>query len=149
MAGRRSRSKGAAGERELAAKLRELLGENIRRGWQARDGTDQADLEGLPIWPECKRQKRPNIMAALRQACEDTDGRVPVAMVRADRGGWVAALRLEDWAPMLKAWLAQLAWEKGPHHLRTCGTQFRGCAPDCPLMAQWEAEEAVGSDETP
>jgi hypothetical protein len=88
--------------------LEALLGVECRRGAaQSRRGTDAADLEGLPWWIECKRQKQPNIRAALRQAVADTDGRVPVAMTRADRDRWVVSMRVEDWPGW--AWLEATA----------------------------------------
>jgi hypothetical protein len=80
-----SRRKGKVGEREVANAIRLTLGLDAHRGCQARAGTDTCDVEGVPgLWVESKRGKQPNVRAALRQATEDSDGRVPVAVIRDD-----------------------------------------------------------------
>ena len=101
--GKMSRRKGAAGERELANKLAELLPRlDIKRGiGQSRGGgAEVADVTGLPgIHVECKRQKLPNIRAALRQAEADAnDKECAVAMTRSDGDGWLCTMLIEDWA---------------------------------------------------
>jgi len=80
------RRKGADGEREIAALVREAFGVDAHRGAQSRSGSDAADVDGLPDWwVEVKRGKRPNVRAALAQAIAKTDGRTPVAVIRDDR----------------------------------------------------------------
>jgi len=93
----RSRNKGAAGERELIEYLQAQLPKlTLKRSTQAAGGTTYADIEGSPWWIECKRQVRPNIRAALQQASEASDGRVPVACTRADRDCWLLTIELTD-----------------------------------------------------
>ncbi len=108
--GRGSRRKGAAGEREAAKALTEWTGCQWRRGIrQSRGGGKEGPDVECDAYPELhvevKRQKRPNAMAALRQAVDDlADGRtVPVAMTRADGGAWVVTLRAEDFWEMAEA----------------------------------------------
>ena len=51
-----SRTKGQAGEREVAAIIRELTGHDVRR--HVRQHAGDADLAGLPGWSvECKRYR--------------------------------------------------------------------------------------------
>jgi len=109
--GRMSRTKGVAGERELAKVLRELLpqyAERIVRGamMQAADPSGAPDVTLPGCWVECKRQARPNIMAALRQAVKAAEGSgaVPVAITKADRGKWLVTMEVEDFAAFYAEW---------------------------------------------
>ena len=66
-----SRQKGARGERELAAVLREH-GFECRRGQQYSGANGDADVVGLPgIHIECKRVESLNIHKAIEQAKSD------------------------------------------------------------------------------
>ncbi|MEG1577003.1 MAG: hypothetical protein RR366_09480, partial [Clostridium sp.] len=63
-----SRAKGARGERELAAALKEY-GYDCRRGQQYCGANGDADVMGLSgIHIECKRVERLNIQEAMEQA---------------------------------------------------------------------------------
>lgn len=102
-----SRRKGKVGERMLAADLREAfpeLAEQIRRGWQAREGDDDPDVLGVPgFWFESKFIARYNT-SALDQAREAAKGRgTPIAVIRANRKQPVAML---DWADLLRLLVA-------------------------------------------
>jgi len=104
------RRKGAQGERELAAFLRELLPEHadgIRRTapMQAGDPSAAPDVSCPGLWIECKRGKRPNAMAAHRQAVDAAGEGVPIAMTRADHGVWIATLTVDDLIRLCRAWL--------------------------------------------
>jgi len=93
-----SRRKGAAGERELAAKLRGLFpGLPVRRG-QQYSGVGGADVVGLAgVHVECKRTARLHLYPALGQARRDAkDGAVPVVMWRGNGADWVAVVALDD-----------------------------------------------------
>jgi len=69
MSGRKSRNKGKRWEQDVARTMREIFGDQVRRGWQSREGSDAPDVDGVPrFWIECKRQIRTNIKAALLQA---------------------------------------------------------------------------------
>ena len=93
-----SQRKGADGERELAAVLREY-GYDIERGGSLSFG-EVPDLVGLPgVHIECKRVERLNVPAAMQQAVKDSqrfrDG-VPALFHRRNRQPWLVTIRLED-----------------------------------------------------
>ena len=94
-----SRRKGKAGELEVAALLRNLLGTTVTRNLgQARDGGH--DLIGLPGWsPEVKRAAKPRIVEWWKQAVEQANGAKPVLLYRTDRRAWRAVIALADLAP--------------------------------------------------
>lgn len=99
--------KGAAGERELAAFLRER-GFEARRGRQFKGSADSPDVvcEALPLCHlECKRVERGQLYDWLAQATRDAgEGKVPVVAHRRNRQEWVAILRLDDLLEMMR-WL--------------------------------------------
>lgn len=96
-----SRNKGAAGERELAAKLREY-GYQCRRGQQYSGANGDADVIGLPgVHIECKRVEKLNLYDAMEQAVRDAkNGETPVVFHRKNNKGWLATLRLDDYMKM-------------------------------------------------
>ena len=99
---KRSQRKGAAGERELAALLREY-GYPVERGGSLSFG-EVPDLTGLPgIHIECKRNERLNVWEAMAQATRDAekfqDG-APAVFHRRNRHGWLVTMRLPDWMEM-------------------------------------------------
>ena len=96
MSGLRSRRKGAGFEREVAAMFRPIYGEEVRRGYQTRDGSEAPDVDLTPWWIECKRGKKPNPRAALKQATEATDGRPCIVIGRDDREEAWAFMRARD-----------------------------------------------------
>lgn len=79
-----SRQKGAAGERELAKKLRDLGFPEARRSQQYAGINNDADLVGVDgVHIECKRVERLNIHEAMEQAIRDArEDEAP--MVRGD-----------------------------------------------------------------
>lgn len=100
-----SRQKGAAGERELARKLREE-GYDCRRGQQFSGANGDADVVGLPgIHIECKRVERLNLEDAMAQSRRDArDGEIPVVMHRKTRSPWLVTTTLEDWIKFYREW---------------------------------------------
>ena len=94
--GKLSRTKGVSFERWTATELRQLWPE-AKRGWQAREGTEQCDVEGTPYWVECKRMKRVNVQAAVLQAAADTDGRPILVVHRDDHKPAMVTMHLCDW----------------------------------------------------
>lgn len=92
-----SRNKGAAGERELAAKLREY-GYGCRRGQQYSGANGDADVVGLPgVHIECKRVERLNLYNAMAQSIKDAmDGEIPAVFHRRNRREWLVTLKLDD-----------------------------------------------------
>ena len=102
MSGKSSQRKGADGERELAALLREY-GYPVERGGSLSFG-EVPDLTGLPgVHIECKRNERLNVPEAMAQAVRDAekfgDG-APTVFHRRNRSGWLVTMRLPDWMKM-------------------------------------------------
>ncbi len=102
-----ARLKGKVGERKTATDLREALpqlAEKIRRGWQTRSGSDEADVLGVPgFWFENKSCRKVQLQAALRQAitaCKESD--IPVVVAREDRQEPMALLRWSDFLVLLQ-----------------------------------------------
>ncbi len=99
MSGNRSQRKGADGERELAAVLREY-GYTIERGGSLSFG-DVPDLVGLPgIHIECKRCEQARLSEWMAQAERDSrrfrDG-APAVFHRRSREPWRVTMNLTDW----------------------------------------------------
>lgn len=99
MAGKTSQRKGAEGERELAALLRDC-GFSVQRGGSLSFGA-VPDLVGLPgVHMEVKRVERLNLYQAMAQAVRDSerfqDG-VPTVFHRRNRESWLVTMRLDDW----------------------------------------------------
>lgn len=91
--GKASRDKGKAGEREIAAIVRDLTGWSVRRRVRQHDG--DSDLEGIPGWSvEVKRHataSRADIRAWWDQAARQANGtEKPVLFYRRDRDDWRA-----------------------------------------------------------
>lgn len=92
-----SRNKGAAGERELASKLRDY-GYKARRGQQYCGANGDADVVGLPgIHIECKRVEKLNLYDAMAQSVHDAkEGEKPAVFHRKNNHEWLVTLRLDD-----------------------------------------------------
>jgi hypothetical protein len=108
--------KGKVFERELAAYLRETLGLAVHRTsatQQIQDRTrGHADLIGLPFLAlEAKRTEALNIRSALRQAIVNAQPpEIPVVVTRRNRETLpdaIVALRLSDFIPLYRAFLAE------------------------------------------
>lgn len=99
-----SRNKGAVGERELAAKLREY-GYNCRRGQQYSGANGDADVVGLPgIHIEVKRVEKLNLYDAMAQSVRDAKaGEIPTVFHRKNNKEWLVTLRMDDFMKMYKA----------------------------------------------
>jgi hypothetical protein len=100
--GASQRRKGAEAEREVGTIL--ALSRNARNGLQTGD---LFVPDCCPYSYEVKRRARAYgaLYAALEQAHGYRPGKVPVAIVRDDRKGWLAVFRLEDALPWLMAWM--------------------------------------------
>lgn len=86
------RTKGASGEREIAALIRDLTGWEVTRRCRQHDG--DSDLVGIPGWSaESKRHKaagRAEIASWWRQAVAQATTLAPVLFYRLDRAEWRA-----------------------------------------------------------
>ncbi|MGM9601130.1 MAG: hypothetical protein ACI3VX_02185 [Faecousia sp.] len=100
-----SQRKGADGERELAALLRQH-GYEIERGGSLSFG-EVPDLVGLPgIHIEVKRVERLNVPEAMNQAIRDADrfrDGAPAVFHRRNRQPWLVTMRLMDWLALYKS----------------------------------------------
>ena len=98
-----SRAKGAAGEREFAAYLRDR-GHFARRGQQYAGGNDSPDVvTDLPLHFEVKRVQRLNIVDAIKQAVQDAPaGKAPVVAHRRNREPWLITLRADDFFTLIE-----------------------------------------------
>jgi len=103
--GRRSRQKGAQGERDVANELRVIYPDAARGGLlqtQYGRGSNACDVEHTPWWVEVKRGARPNIQGAFEQATDETDGRPPLVVSRKDRSVWLATMSLERFIHLVR-----------------------------------------------
>jgi hypothetical protein len=97
--GSMSRRKGAAGEKEAAAKLNEVQGTRFHRGRQCQGGPESPDLAGdLPgLHLEVKRCERLSLYPAMAQARRDASvDQVPAVMHRANGKVWLLVVAVED-----------------------------------------------------
>ena len=100
-----SRNKGAAGERELAKKLKDY-GYDCRRGQQYCGVNGDADVIGLPgIHIECKRVEKLNIYDAIFQAKRDSKtDELPAVFHRKNNCEWLVTMTLQDWQEIYREW---------------------------------------------
>ena len=118
--GSMSRRKGAAGEREAARALNDVLGTKFYRGRQYHGGPDSPDLagglQGLNV--EVKRTERFSLYPALDQSRRDAGkDDVPVVMHRQNCRPWVIIVELSQLprlADLLVAWRARVAPDREP-----------------------------------
>ena len=87
-----SRTKGQAGEREVAALIADLTGYEVKR--RVRNHANDSDLVGVPGWSiEVKRHKvagRAEIAGWWRQTTGQAGALAPVLFYRLDRDSWRA-----------------------------------------------------------
>ena len=103
--GSRERRKGATGELELAAILRDHGWPRARRTHDGRAQVDRGDIANGPAGChlEVKRQERLNVPAALAQTVADAGPTlVPILVHRPSRHVWMATLPLEELLPLLR-----------------------------------------------
>lgn len=102
-----SRNKGAAGEREIASKLRDY-GYECRRGQQYAGINGDADVVGLKgIHMEVKRVERLNIEGAMSQSMRDAKAEeLPAVFHRKNHCSWMVTMRLDDWIELYREWEA-------------------------------------------
>ena len=99
-----SRTKGAVGEREIAAILRDH-GIEARRGQQFSGSPDSpdvvADMPGFHL--EVKRVENFSLRKALAQSQRDAgEGEIPLVLQRGNRQPWVVVMLMEDFLEMYK-----------------------------------------------
>lgn len=91
-----SRAKGARGEREARDAVNMHLGMCSIRSAQA-GGKFSADLLHTGnLHCECKKRRTIAAARFMDQAVADCGTRIPVVVMREDRGGWLLVVRIED-----------------------------------------------------
>lgn len=112
--GKLSRNKGKVWEREVATVFRALFGDQVRRGWQARNGHDAPDVEGVPRFLiEAKHHHVVNIAAAVKQAVCDRAKKGELdkwvlAVTKSDRAMPLATMPLSEFMQLLREWVTAL-----------------------------------------
>lgn len=98
------RTKGAVGEREVVALLREAGWLNAARTSDGRNQGGRGDLLGGPSGYviEVKRQERLNVPQALRRLALDAGGAIPLLVHRSSRQEWLVTMAFEDLLPLLR-----------------------------------------------
>ena len=99
-----SRNKGAAGEREFAALLRDE-GFEARRGQQHKGGVDSPDVitNMERIQWEVKRVQALNLHAAMAKLTAETDYMdLPIVAHRKNTTPWLASMLMDDFLRMYK-----------------------------------------------
>ena len=134
--GSMSKRKGAAGEREAAEKLNEVLGTRFHRGRQYHGGPESPDLAGdLPgLHLEVKRCERLRLYEALAQARRDASvTQVPAVMHRANQKPWVIVVDVEDLIRLLdvvdehRAKVSSQPFDNAQGGLSVVSDQKEGC----------------------
>ena len=98
------KQKGSAGERELAAKLREH-GFTARRTQQFCGAAGDADVDCKELADyhiECKRVERLQIDSAMEQSLNDCHDKTPIVAHRRNHKPWLVTMFLEDWIKLAK-----------------------------------------------
>ena len=99
------RRKGAVGERELAAFLKQH-GFEARRGQQHAGGGDSPDVvHNIPsLHIECKRTEKLSVYEAVDQAKRDSFGteRAPTVFHRRNRKDWLVIMYADDFLEIMK-----------------------------------------------
>ena len=102
--GKAQKSKGARGEREIAAILREHGYRDAHRGRQYSGGPDSPDVVGIPgIHLEVKRVEKLSLGPAMAQSVGDAAvGEIPAVVHRKSREPWYITLSFEDFLGIYK-----------------------------------------------
>ncbi|NBW08380.1 MAG: hypothetical protein EBR82_10165 [Caulobacteraceae bacterium] len=107
-----SRAKGANGERELAAVLRDMGFKEARRGQQFKGGQDSPDvanaIKGVHI--ECKRVEKLDLADAMVQSHRDSGGNIPCVMHRVNYKPWLVTLYRDNIASFVLLTMEELGW---------------------------------------
>ena len=92
-----SRAKGAQGEREWAAYLKQSIDPLARRGVQYSGSADSPDVfTALPLHFEVKRVEKLNIDQAKDQATRDCGEKLPIVAHRKNRKEWLVTIKAKD-----------------------------------------------------
>lgn len=115
MSGKKSRDKGARGERDFAALCRQNGYDDACRTAQHKGkGGGEPDVKGLPgIHVEVKRTEKLGLYDAVDQAKRDArPGEMPVVAHRRNNAEWVIIMPAADWFVMFREWEAGRSLEE-------------------------------------
>ncbi len=120
--GRSQREKGKRGERLAAKAVSLAIRIPARRGVQFKGGADSADLEVQleGVHWEVKFVERESIRLWMKQAQEDSGGKIPVVLSKRSREPWLITLPLErlyEFHARLEAATSQAVPPLGPKEL--------------------------------
>jgi hypothetical protein len=107
MNGAGARRKGLDWEREVVRLFAEVFGaDKVRRGFQYRDGSETPDVVAPIFAIECKRGKRTEPKAALKQALAASAGKGlwPIAVCKDDKAPATVTMHLEDFLDLVREW---------------------------------------------
>ena len=99
--GKSQRTKGHSFERLIAQMVRAFW-PDAYRGNQRYKGSREADVEGTPFHFECKKGKRPNIIAAMKQADERAGLRPTAVVSRVDYGPILVTIHYSTFEELLR-----------------------------------------------
>jgi hypothetical protein len=154
------RAKGNGFEREVVNELKPTFPDAKRGLSQTRSGSECPDVDGTPMWIEAKRRRRvttATIHEALAQADVSRDQRTPVAIVRSDREGPLACMRLSEWGELVRRAYANgqgrsmmeeysaREVDGGAHGI--CGDVVPSAGDGCVLNAAWHGPHISDSDQ--
>jgi hypothetical protein len=91
----------------MVHRFAEVFGvDRVRRGFQYRDGSEVPDVVAPVFAIECKRGKRTEPKAALRQAMQGADGKGlwPIAVCKDDKEPAIVTMHLEDFLELVTEW---------------------------------------------
>ncbi len=95
--GKKSKSKGARGEREAARELNKIFDIDAYRGRQYSGSPNSPDIVAMPeIHFEVKRTERLQLYPSLDQSTNDSGDSIPVVLHRKNRRKWVIVAYLDD-----------------------------------------------------
>ncbi len=117
MSGRKSRDKGARGERELCGMLRDNLGGEFCRNLKQYQQTQEGDIAQLvgPYLVEVKNHATLNLRAWWQQTltAADKKGAIPCLAYKITRAGWRFVVPLES------AWASGHQWARDLQYTQT------------------------------
>jgi Holliday junction resolvase len=117
MSGRKSRDKGARGERELCGMLRDNLGGEFCRNLKQYQQTQEGDIAQLvgPYLVEVKNHATLNLRAWWQQTltAADKKGAIPCLAYKITRAGWRFVVPLES------AWASGHQWGRDLQYTQT------------------------------
>jgi len=145
--GKMQRRKGRRWEQDVAAVFRALFGQQVKRGWQTREGHDAPDVDGTPFHIEAKHHRTVNIAAAIKQALADRkangDTRWVLAVTKSDRQVPLATMPFDEFMQLVREWVD--AKEELSETVRLLDLARHGALPSSPAE-RYDGEGTPGGE---